>query len=268
MNRTRGLLVLCLAAALPLSAAAETYTVAVEPSYPPDQAAEVYKPLLEYLGKQTGHTFEIVAVRNYHFYWRDLRQQKEVDFVFEEAHFVDYRVQRSQFEPLARKAENATYVLMADPEIAERGLNGLVGQNIVSMPAPSMGFALLVQMYKNPVSQPEIRSEASTWKDGVEMVFSGDAKAAMVPEFIAQQYPNLVEVARSRALPGAAFAAAPGVPAEVKSAVREALLKLAEDPAAFDILAELGASGFVEAKAADYAGGEDLLNGFFGYQPR
>lgn len=268
MDRTRALLVASLAALLPLAASAENYRVAVEPSYPPDQALEVYTPLLDYLGKQTGHTFELVSVRNYHFYWRDLRAQKPIDFVFEEAHFTDYRINRSQYQPLARKAENAVYVLMADPEIAERGLGGLVGQNIVSMPAPSMGFALLAQMYKNPVAQPEIRSEASTWRDGVEMVFSGDARAAMVPEYIAQQYPNLVEVSRSGSFPGAAFAASPEVPAEVKTAVREALLKLAEDPAAFDILAELGASGFVEAKAADYVGSEEILSGFFGYQPR
>lgn len=268
MKRIRGLLAASLAAVLPFAASADTFRIAVEPSYPPDQAAEVYKPLLEYLGKRTGHQFELVAVRNYHFYWRDLREQKPVDFVFEEAHFSDYRINRARFQPLARKAENSVYVLMADPGIAEQGLAGLVGQNIVSMPAPSMGFALLAQMFTNPVAQPEIRSEASTWRDGVEMVFSGDAAAAMVPEYVAQQYPNLVEVSRSRSFPGAAFTASPEISDEVKTAVREALLALAEDPAAFDILAELGASGFVAAKPSDYAGSEDVLSGFFGYTAR
>jgi hypothetical protein len=65
MDRTRALLVASLAALLPLAVSAENYRVAVEPSYPPDQALEVYTPLLDYLGKQTGHTFELVSVRNY-----------------------------------------------------------------------------------------------------------------------------------------------------------------------------------------------------------
>jgi len=267
MNRVLGLAAAWLMFSSPLSVADE-YSFAVEPSYPPAQALEVYQPLLDYLSRQTGHTFRVEAVRNYHFYWRDLRQAKPVDFVFEEAHFADYRIGRAGFEALARKAEPSVFVLMAEPEVADRGLGGLVGRRIVSMPSPSLGFALLAEMYKNPVSQPEIRSEASTWRDGVEMVFSGDAEGAMVPEFIAQQYPNLAEVSRSPAFPGAVVLAGPNVPANVKEAVRQALLSLTDDPAAFDILAELGASGFAPVGPADYEGNERVLSAFFGYTER
>lgn len=245
----------------------QTFRLAVEPSYPPEQAREVYRPLIEYLSRETGQKFELVAVRNYHFYWRDLRQEKNIDFAFEDAHFTDYRMQRDGFVPLARKAEPSVFVLMASPEIADQGLEALVGRSVVSMPSPSLGFATLAELFTNPVSQPEIRSEASTWRDGVEMVFSGDAEAAMVPEFIAQQYPNLVEVARSKAFPGAAFSAAPEVPEAVRTGVREALLKLTEDPASFDILAELGMSAFVAADPAAYRGSESMLSVFFGYTP-
>ena len=41
-------------------------------------------------------------------------------------------------------------------------------------------------------------SVAASWKDGVEMVFSSETDAAMVPAYIAQTYPNLVPVATSR----------------------------------------------------------------------
>lgn len=248
-------------------ATAETYTVTVEPSYPPEQAAEVYKPLMDYLANATGHSFRVLASRNYHFYWRDLRQSRPTDFAFEEAHFTDYRAKRANFVPLARKMEDAVYVLMADPQYEEAGLNGMIGRRIVSMPAPSMGFALIAGMYRNPIAQPEIRSEASTWRDGVEMVFSGDAEAAMVPGHIAQQYPNLVEIARSRPHPGAAFSAGPTVPEEVKQAVKDALIRLSEDPSAFDILAELGATGFKDADPEEYQGKESMLSVFFGYSP-
>jgi ABC-type phosphate/phosphonate transport system substrate-binding protein len=249
-------------------ARAADYVVSVEPSYPPEQIQEVYKPLAEYLKAATGHNFRIVAVRNYHFYWRDLRQNVKTDFSFAEAHFTEYRMRRYGHVPLARKNEATAYSLLADPEHAERGVDGLVGRRVVTMPSPSLGFALLAELFKNPVSQPEFRSEASSWRDGVEMVFSGDAEAAMVPDYIAQQYPNLVELARSREFLGTTMSASPEVPENVRSVVRDALLRMHEDESAFNVLVEIGASGFEPANPADYRGAEEALRGFFGYQPQ
>jgi ABC-type phosphate/phosphonate transport system substrate-binding protein len=264
MNITRAAMPLVLLLGTTAAGAAE-FTLAVEPSYPPEQVQEVYRPLSEYLGKSTGHRFTVVASRNYHFYWRDIRQNTKVDFVFEEAHFTEFRARRFGFTPLARKAEPTVYAILADAEHSERGVEGLVGRRIVTMPSPSLGFALLAEFYKNPVSQPEFRSEASSWRDGVEMVFSGDAEAAMVPDFIAEQYPNLVEVARTREFLGTTVSAAPDVPEEVKQAVRAALLAMHEDESAYDVLVEIGASAFEPAAPRDYVGAEKVLSGFFGY---
>ncbi|HET6603933.1 MAG TPA: PhnD/SsuA/transferrin family substrate-binding protein [Xanthomonadaceae bacterium] len=266
MKPNAGLLSVVLAL-LPACAAAETYRFAVEPSYPPERAEEVYQPLLEYLAMATGHQFELVTSRNYHFYWRDLRRAEPVDFVFEEAHFTDYRANRAQFVPLARMVEPSVYVLLATPDHADRGLDGLVGYRVISMPSPSLGFALVSQMYRNPLSQPELKSEATSWREGVEIVFAGEGEGAVVPRRIAEQYPNLVEVQASQELPGAAVSAAPGVPEDVRTAVREALLKLHEDSAMYEVLVEIGASQFEPAERADYVGSENVLRGFFGYQP-
>ena len=103
-------------------------------------------------------------------------------------------------------------------------------------------------------------------RDGIEMVFSGDAEAAMVPVYVAQQYPNLVEVTRTREFPGTAVSASANVPEGVRTAVRDALLKLHEDASAYDILVELGATKFEPADAAQFAGHEKMLSGFFGYR--
>lgn len=254
---------------LPLSfaARADQFTILVEPSFPPEQVQEIYQPLTDYLEKSTGHQFKVVSPRNYHFYWRDLRRNDPVDFIFEDAHFTDYRAQRFGFTPLARKAEPTSYALLADPQHADRGLDGLVGRRIVTMPSPSLGFALLAESFKNPMSLPEYRSEASSWRDGVEMVFSGDAEAAVVPEHIARQYPNLVEVTRSREFSGTIMSAAPSVPDDVKQAVRDALLAMHEDESAYNVLVEIGATAFQPATDADYKGAEKVLSSFFGYEP-
>jgi hypothetical protein len=265
-SSTQGL-ALALGLLLAGHATADTFTFVAEPSYPPDQAQEVYKPLVDYLSRSTGHTFKLVTPRNYHLHWRDMRRNTPYDFVYEEAHFVDYRAQRYGFEPLVRKSSPTVYALLADFQFADKGVAGLVGRRIVSMPAPSLGFAMLAEMYSNPISQPDFRSEASSWRDGVEMVFAGDAEAAMVPNFLAEQYPNLVSLKESRSVPGAALSANPAISAEVKQAVRDAMLKLHEDPDSYNTLVELGATQFEPATAAEYFGIEQALSSFFGYVP-
>ncbi|MFC4727546.1 phosphate/phosphite/phosphonate ABC transporter substrate-binding protein [Coralloluteibacterium thermophilus] len=247
-------------------ARAETYTIAVEPSYPEEQAAEVYRPLLDYLDRTTGHRFSLRTWPNYHVYWRDLRAGDAADFAFEEAHLADYRIQHHGFVPLVRAAGPGGYSLVAAPG-RSGGLQGLHGARVVGMPSPSLGYVLLSGLYRNPVAQPDIQSLATTWREGIEMVFAGEAEAAMVPTRVAQEYPNLVVIHRSRDHPGAAFSAAPGVPESVRVAVSDALLVLQDDAADHAALAELGIVGFDPAAAADYSGAAALLSGVFGYRP-
>lgn len=263
--RSRACTVLLLCAAVCQTASGADFKIGIEPSYPREQAMEIYKPLLEYLKKTTGHNFILVVPRNYHFLWRDLRQNAPLDFAFEEAHFVDYRTKRHGFEPLVRTIEPTNYTLLAQPELAEQGLSGLVGRRIACMPSPSLGFALVAEMFKNPVAQPDIRSEAASWRDGVEMVFAGEADAAMVQTYIADTYPNLVAVNKTRDFPGRAVSAAAAVDPAVKQAVKEALLRLHEDPDQLNTLNELGTTQFQETSATEYAGAEQMLSGFFGY---
>ena len=204
--------------------------------------------------------------RNYHFFWRDVRQNAPIDFMFSEAHFTDFRAKRFQFEPIARTVENTSYTLLGSDQLTNTTLNGLIGKGIVTMPSPSMGFAMLLQFFPDPVRQPNMMSTAQSWQDGVEIVFAGEADAAIVPTWLQSQYPNLIPIATSAEFPGAAVSAAPTVPPEAKQAVKDALLKLHEAEGAYEVLSELGVSQFVEASAADYDGDEKVLEGFFGYK--
>ncbi|HBK56290.1 MAG TPA: hypothetical protein DDZ76_08420 [Xanthomonadales bacterium] len=252
----------------PAMARADEYRFSVEPEYPVAQAEEVYAPLMAHLSAATGHTFILVVPRNYHLLWRDMRNATPVDFVFEDAHFTDYRAQRLGYTPLARVATPTTFSLIAMPEVAERGLEGLVGYRVVSMPSPSLGYAALGNFYPNPISQPDVQSVAATWRDGVEMVFAGEAEAAMVPKYIADLYPNLSLIGETPPYPGRAVSAASTVPAEVVAAVRTALLAMHEDQSLYTALNEIGALQFEPVDSREYRGRQTLLRGFIGYQER
>ncbi len=171
-----------------------------------------------------------------------------------------------KFVPLVRTAEATSYTLVTTSDLGGKGLDGLVGKKIVSMPAPRLGYALLLTLYPNPVSQPNIESGASSWRDAVEIVFAGEADAAIIPTWLQGTYPNLIAVKTTRQFPGAAVTAAGSVPEDVRQKVRDALLKLDSDPTVASLLVELGITRFVEASAQEYESSEQVLRDFYGYQ--
>lgn len=250
----------------PRGAAAAEVTLMVEPSYPPDQAAEVYKPLVDYLAATTKHQIKLLTPRNYHFFWRDLRQNTPVDLIFAEAHFTDFRIQRFKAEPLVRTAERTSYTLLASDQLENPTLATLFGRSIVTMPSPSLGFALLIELFPNPMSQPNILSTAASWRDGVEIVFGGEGDAAIVPTWLKEQYPNLVPIQTSREFPGAAITARADLDGSIRSDITSALLTLHENADMYSVLAEIGVTRFEPATAAEYAGAEKVLKEFYGYE--
>jgi len=255
-----------LAFAQPVVVHAANYTFAIEPSYRPDRTAEIYKPLLDYLDKSTGEHFTLVTSRNYHFYWRDIHTTTKTDFAFDEAHMADYRITHDQYVPLVRAAEPTSYTLVtSDPDLAKKGPNGLVGHSIITMPSPSLGYVLLLELYSNPVSQPDIRSTAAAWRDAIDSVFGGDDDAAIIPTWLKAQYPNLVSVKTTRQFAGPCVTASAQVPEEVRKKVADALLKLETNESTSTVLIELGVSKFVPAAAKDYSGAEKLLKSYIGY---
>lgn len=250
------------------SDASRELTLMVEPSYSAVRLAEVFEPLANYIGKATGRTVRLVTPRNYHFFWRDVRQNTPVDLMYAEAHFTDYRARRFGTIPLVRTAEKLSYSILVSDLIENPNVANLVGKRLVTMPSPSLGFALLTQLYPNPVSQPEILSAATSWRDGVEMVFADEADAAIVPTWLKDEYPNLIPVWQSREFMGTAISASPNLDPELRARIREALLSIHEDPAANEVLLELRISRFEPATAAEYAGADRMLREFHGYVPR
>jgi len=248
------------------AAFAADYVFRIEPANPADRTSEIYAPLMVYLQKATGATFKLEAAKNYHNYWRDLTTGAKTDFAFDEAHLADYRIEHAHFEPLVHTAESTSYTLVSNIDLDKKGLNGLVGHKIVTMSAPSLGYAILLQFYPNPVLQPDIVSTATSWRDATDRVFNSEGDAAMIPTSLKDQFPNLTPVKTSREFPGQCLTASPDVPADLREKVRDALLKLDPDSDAAKLLFELGVTKFVPATAAEYAGSEQALKNFIGYK--
>ena len=242
-----------------------TLEFAIEPSYSQEQMQEVYRPFLSYLEKSTGYKFKLITFRNYNSYWQEMREKRGWDLTFDEAHFTDYRIERMEFEPLVRTLEPGTYVLASSNDLGAGNTTALLAERITTMAAPSLGYALLLEYFPNPMQQPDIRTNAASWLDAVDAVFAEESRATMVPANVAAAYPNLYEIVRSREFSGPAISASSKVAPEVKAKITEALLKMHEDQDAFSALNELRISQFVKATALEYQGSGKVLKNFYGY---
>lgn len=243
-------------------------TLMVEPSHAQARLREVFEPLAKYLSQSLGQSVQLVTPRNYHFFWRDIRANVPVDLMFAEAAFTDYRAQRYGTLPLVQTEQSSAWSLLISDVVTSAELDGLIGRRIVTMPSPSAGFMLLTELFQNPVSQPEILSAGTSWRDGVEMIFADEAEAAIVPRALRDEYSNLRSIWESPEAPGPALSAAADLSPELRMRITEAMLNIHEDPAANEVLLELGVTRFKPATMGDFDGNDALLRNAYGFQPR
>lgn len=250
------------------TAQAAEYRFTPEPAYSPAAAAEIYKPLLEYLSKATGEKFVLAPATNYASYWRDILKPDQTDFSYDEAQFADYRINHLGFIPLVRRSQPTSYSLLANPDFEGKTPKALLSSRIASMPAPSLGYAVLMQIFSDPVQQPNISSNAASWRDCLDMFNSGEAQAMIFPTWMLETFgnPAMITLYTSRDFAGPAILASPSVPEDVRNKVRDALLDVEGAPELGELLLELGISKFVSAEPKDYVGEQKMLSGFYGYK--
>lgn len=251
------------AAAVPVQDVTGPIELLVNPIYLPDQAELVYQPLIDYLREETGLDLRLTTVRNFHRYWLEARRDDAAPLILEDSHMASWRMNNHDYTPLVTTQRPITFSLLASNASMEPSLDEFVGKRVSTLPSPSLGFLILTSWYDNPLQQPVILSNASSWLDAVEIVFSMEADAAIVPRGIAEKYPNLVTVATSEELPGMTLSAGPGVPDSVRDALVEAMVVLHDNPDHHAALFELDVDRFVRADPGDYSDLDRWLENIF-----
>jgi len=239
-----------------------TLTLQVHPIFPPEQAEFVYAPLIDYLRETTPHEYELSTARDFHRFWLSIRRGNQPDLVLEDAHLIALRMQRDGYTPLVKASEAATFSLIGNTMNMEPTLDEYIARPVSSMPAPSLGYLVLQRWYSNPMAQPQMVSNASSWLEAIEMVFAMESEAAVAPHNMVERYVNLAVVRTSQEFPHVTIAASPAVPEVVQNQIREALIDLHNDSDYFSALHELDIDRFVPADPDEYSGLEEWLRGF------
>jgi len=232
------------------------------PVYPPERARQVFQPLVDYINDTTGLDLELVVDRNFHRYWINARNGEAPPLILEDAHMTSWRMINFDYQPLVTSSEPMSFSLLATGMEGESP-GDFYGRPISTLPSPSLGFLVLGRWYPNPLQQPLIQSNATSWLDAVEMVFSGEATAAVAPQPLVERYPNLVAVETSQEFPGLTLSASPQVPDDIRQMLIDAMVRLHESPDHHAALFEIDIDRFVPADPADFNGLEDWFTGIF-----
>lgn len=244
----------------PAPESAETFVFQGHPIFPPETAELVYRPLVNYLNDVLPYRFDLELSPDYHRYWLSTRRGQNPHLVLEEPHLTAYRMEQYNYTPLVRADDPITYSLLTSMNNAEASVRDFIGRRVSTMPAPSLGYLILTSWFDNPMQQPIIQSNAASWMDAVEIVFSQEANAAIVPHNLVSRYVNMANVLTSQEFPGVTIAASPEVPIDIQEEIRTALMALHEDEEHFAALNELDINQFIEARPAQYEGLDEWLS--------
>jgi len=240
---------------------AKKFTLVIEPSYPINQAKEIYEPFKNWLSQQTGYELELVINKNYYTYWLKAKKDELPDFTLDAPHVAAYRMKNKGYTAVATTIEPLSFHLISldEPAQNETVQNFMVSKKIIMLPSPSLATAYFKQWFTDLFAAPIKDITALSWQESVEIVFDGSAQAAIVPNWMYNLYPNFSSLIESKQTPGSTFTVSPNVPKEIADKFQSVLLSMKNDDQAYDVLVELNTSGFKEPELTLYNGLLDLL---------
>ncbi len=255
------LIVLCLLSS-PLQAL--DLQLSIQPVLPREQILQAYQPLADYLSELSGHNISVKAHHNFLAYWADMRRSRGFDLVLDAAHFTDYRIQKKNYEVLAKLPDTVSFSIVTHEDDTIFEMEELVLKRVATMVSPSVGGIRLMNWFTDPLRQPRI-VYAKNSNDAAQMVLDKKAFAAIIPTALVGGFEDLYMVDTAEPLPHMGFSAGPQVPADVKAAIKQALITAKDTPRGQEMLTKINFAEFVATSADEYQGYERLLRNVLGY---
>lgn len=242
---------------------ATQYNFVVQPIHAPEKMKTIYQPLVNYLNKETGHTFKVVTARSFISYWEKMKKG-QFDLILDAAHFTDYRIKRMSYTVLAKMQDNVSFSLITNENNHVTDFKMLIGKKLITLPSPSLSSVLLAQMFPNPSRQPNVTNTNSA-EDAIRAVQEGKYFAALVQTSLLDKVKHINTVNIPRATPPMAISASPNIDKTIQKNIQQALIKAASTEKGKSMLNAINVSGFKATNAKTYQGYEKLLAGVWGY---
>ena len=242
---------------------AAQYNFVVQPVHGPEKMKQIYLPLVNYLNKETGHTFNVVAAKSFISYWEKMKKG-QYDLILDAAHFTDYRIKRMHYTVLAKTQNKVSLSLITNENNHVTDYKMLIGKKLITLPSPSLSSVQLAKMFPNPSRQPNVTSTNSA-ESAIKAVQEGKYFAALVPTSLLDKVKNINAVNIAKAMPPMAISASPNIDKTVQNKIQQALIKAASTQNGKAMLNAIKIPEFKTTNAKTYKGYEKLLASVWGY---
>lgn len=239
------------------------YNFIVQPTHNPEKIKQLYQPLVNYLNKETGHTFNVVTSSSYISYWAKMKKG-QFDLILDAAHFTDYRIKRMNYTVLAKIPSTVSFSIITNENSIVTDYKKLVGKKLITLPSPSLSSMQLAQLFPNPARQPNVTNTNSA-EEAIKSVQIGKYYAALVPTSMLRGVTNVNTVNTSVETPQMAISASPRISKELQNKIKSALIKASSTPNGQSMLSAIHVPAFKDANAKTYQGYEKLLASVWGY---
>jgi len=262
----------CATVALAVFFTIRTATADLVLSAPPRESPEAglmtYGPLAEFLSKAIGEKVEYRYPANWGIY-QALMTKGEYDLVFDGPHFVSWRIQRLQHEPLAALSGKLSFVVVARQDDSHvHAMKDLVGKRVCGHAPPNLATLTLFDQFSNPSRQPRL-VETKGFEGAYQGLLAGKCVGTVLP---IEAYKKLDAATRTKVLytsesfTNQALTAGPRVSAEIRQKIAKSLLEAEGKTASRQIAATFGGSEFVAVTKDDYTAYDGLLKNTWGFE--
>lgn len=270
-TKCRTCVAIALVATFTFQAAKADLVLSAPPRETPEAGLKTYGPLAEFLSQAIGEKVEYRYPDNWGIY-QALMTKGEYDLVFDGPHFVSWRIQRLQHEPLAALSGKLGFVVVARQDDSHvHALKDLVGKKVCGHAPPNLATLTLFDQFTNPSRQPRL-VETKGFDGAYQGLLAGKCVGTVLPLEVHKKLEGAT--ARTRVLytselyPNQALTAGPHVSAEVRQKIAKALLQAEGTLASRQIATSFGGSEFVTVTRDDYAGYDGLLKNTWGFELR
>jgi ABC-type phosphate/phosphonate transport system substrate-binding protein len=255
---------------LAAGAAADTLVFSAPPQETPEEGTRIYEPVAKFLAKVTGKPVVYRHPDNWLTYQTEMIKGS-YDIVFDDPHFISWRLQNLRHNVLARLGDDHTFaVIVRKNDTQTTNLKQLIGRGICAIDPPNLGTLEVLTHYENPLRIPAIMT-ATSWSDVYESVALGKRCAAgILPVANLRQHDPAGLTTRvlfkTRPLPNEGFSAGPRVSPQDQARIATALLSAEAAPATEALRSFFGSQkGFVPASREEFAGLDGYLKDIRAY---
>ncbi|MFO7593670.1 MAG: PhnD/SsuA/transferrin family substrate-binding protein [Pseudomonadota bacterium] len=227
------------------------------------EAAEKYKPVVDYLAQATGERVKLKLNYNSFAHWEKMRREN-YDVVIDNPAFTAFRTDRMDYTVIGKLPDVLSFTLVSHVDEMMFEPDELIGRNVASVPSPSISALRLEQVFSNPMRQPNY-IPVDHYASALQLIMEGRAIGAMVPTGLLGSYNNLTSVYTTEQLPAPGVSVSSKVSPDLRNTIREAMLNAHQSEAGRTMLEALNVTQIEAANNDTYAGLEVLLEGLYGY---